>query len=146
MTSKICTSSQMTWKTCHGTDHGTKPCLQTQPDTLAILEHKLCWRQICICWDNVRGRGKWVNIVYNRCAAGCASGMVWFCVNFRIEMNGWKHRLIIALWKCVYLILRNELYLGVHNKNEDKYLTVSQSQLTRKCLRSGVRADLLVLI
>lgn len=42
-------------KTCHGTDRRTRPHLQTQPESVATDEYKLCLSVVCICWASISG-------------------------------------------------------------------------------------------
>lgn len=49
-------------KTCHGTDSGTRPHLQTLPESLTTDEYRRCRSVACICWRNVSEREQWPNI------------------------------------------------------------------------------------
>lgn len=59
-------------KTCHGTDRGTRPRLQTQPLSLATDEYRLCLSVICICLGNAVKRNG--DQKYSSCWHG-------FCLN-----------------------------------------------------------------
>lgn len=49
-------------KTCHGTDHETRPHLQMLPESLTVDEYRLCLSVVCTCWGNISEKEQGLNI------------------------------------------------------------------------------------